>query len=64
MRACAVNTGVADCSLCGEPTCDHREDLEKMRTAAEKAGLWVKRDRAEAGAIPAQVFLTGPPFVC
>jgi hypothetical protein len=51
MRVCATEKGLEDCTQCGERAgCRHGELLEKMRSGALEAGLFVKsgeEDRAE-----------------
>jgi hypothetical protein len=43
MRTCASNKKLNDCSECPDPeTCEQTELLEKMRTGARNAGLFVK----------------------
>ena len=43
MRACASNKNIADCSECDQPkACKNHETLQKMRTGARDAGLFVK----------------------
>lgn len=43
MRACASSRNIADCSECDQPLeCENSETLQKMRTGAQSAGLFVK----------------------
>jgi hypothetical protein len=43
IRACASNKNITDCSECDQPTaCKNSEILQKMRTGARRAGLFVK----------------------
>ena len=43
IRACASNKNITDCSECDQPTaCKNSEMLQKMRTGARRAGLFVK----------------------
>ena len=45
MRACASNKNINDCSKCNQPTdCKNLETLQKMRTGALQAGLFVKTE--------------------
>ena len=48
MRNCAAEKGVANCSRCSDQNCDHQETLEKMRSGAEKAGLFLDRGEDES----------------
>ena len=49
MRTCAREKQTDECVDCPEPeSCAHREALDKMRTAAREAGLFVKTEKAEA----------------
>ena len=48
MRACASNKNITDCSECDQPTaCKNLETLEKMRTGASRAGLYVKTENVD-----------------
>ena len=47
MRSCAQERSLDDCSRCAEEECSHSEALDKMRTAAEEAGLTVKKEDAD-----------------
>ena len=50
MRSCASRKKVPDCSECAErPGCQHDALLEKMRSGAVAAGLFVKSGSADAG---------------
>ncbi len=52
MRACTTKRGIAECIGCTDPTaCPHRETLEKMRTGARAAGLFVKTEEADPQAL-------------
>lgn len=43
IRTCASNKKIADCSQCDQPAaCKNSEILQKMRTGAQDAGLFVK----------------------
>jgi len=43
IRNCASNKNITDCSECDQPTaCKNSETLQKMRTGASSAGLFVK----------------------
>jgi len=43
LKACGSGKGIDDCSGCGEPEgCSHIDVLQKMRTGAVAAGLYVK----------------------
>jgi hypothetical protein len=43
IRTCALSKNIADCSECEHPrTCKNIETLQKMRTGALRAGLFVK----------------------
>lgn len=45
MRTCASNKNITDCSECDQPTaCKNLEILQKMRTGARHAGLFVKTE--------------------
>ena len=48
MRACASGKEIADCNECDQPeTCKNAEILEKMRTGALRAGLFVKTENVD-----------------
>ena len=48
MRACASNKNITDCSQCDQPTaCKNLETLQKMRTGANRAGLYVKTENVD-----------------
>jgi len=48
MKTCASDKGIADCNECNQPeTCKHRETLEKMRTGALRARLFVKTENVD-----------------
>jgi len=52
MRPCARKKQLDDCSDCPDPgACEHRPALDKMRTAALEAGLLVKTQKGETGAL-------------
>jgi hypothetical protein len=52
MRTCASGRGLEECIACQEfDSCDHAEILEKMRSGARNAGLFVKA-RNEKGQAP------------
>ena len=45
MRTCASNKNITDCSECDQPMgCKNLEILQKMRTGARHAGLFVKTE--------------------
>lgn len=44
MRTCAADRNLVDCSECQESACKHEELLQKMRTGARDAGLFVKTE--------------------
>lgn len=44
MRACAADRKKEDCSACQESECKHAELLQKMRSGALDAGLFVKTE--------------------
>jgi len=45
IRNCASNKNITDCSQCDQPTaCKNSETLQKMRTGASNAGLFVKTE--------------------
>ncbi len=49
MRTCASSKGIADCSECGKPEgCQHTELLQKMRSGALGAGLFVKTEKKDS----------------
>ncbi len=55
MRACVSGKEIADCSECDQPqACSHAEHLEKMRTGAARAGLFVKTDNVDRAALLAE----------
>ena len=46
IRTCVTDKKIADCSECGDPEkCTHTEILNKMRTGATEAGLFVKLEK-------------------
>jgi hypothetical protein len=48
IRACAQSKQVEDCGECSEPgDCAHSDLLERMRSGAEAAGIFVKRGTGE-----------------
>jgi len=48
MRACASKMDINDCSECDQPgTCKNMEMLQKMRTGALRAGLFVKVENVD-----------------
>ena len=48
IKACASNKNIHDCSECQVPTaCNHSELLNKMRSGAVTAGLFVKTDAVD-----------------
>lgn len=48
MRSCASGKNISDCSECVESdSCKHTEILQRMRTGALKAGLFVKTEKAD-----------------
>jgi hypothetical protein len=48
MRICVTGKKISDCSECDAPDkCTHTEILDKMRTGAEKAGLYIKLEKAD-----------------
>lgn len=48
MRVCASNKNITDCSECDQPTaCKNLEMLQKMRTGARHAGLFVKTENVD-----------------
>jgi hypothetical protein len=45
MKACTLSKNINDCSECAQPEeCKNLEELQKMRTGALKAGLFVKTE--------------------
>ena len=48
MRACASNKNITDCTECDQQTaCENLETLQKMRTGASHAGLFVKTENVD-----------------
>lgn len=48
IRACATGKGLEDCSECPQPAdCKHVESLERMRSGARAAGLFVKTGQVD-----------------
>ncbi len=48
MRTCASSKNIADCGECDQPTaCKNSEALQKMRTGARHAGLFVKTENVD-----------------
>jgi hypothetical protein len=48
MKACASKKGINDCSECDQPeVCENLEMLQKMRTGARNAGLFVKTENVD-----------------
>jgi hypothetical protein len=48
MRACATGRKIDDCSMCAETEgCKHTEILQKMRSGALDAGLFIKTEDTE-----------------
>ena len=48
MRVCASNKKINDCSECDQPTaCKNLKTLQKMRTGAYHAGLFVKTENVD-----------------
>jgi len=48
IRICVANRKICDCSDCDTPEkCTHTELLDKMRTGAKEAGLFVKMEKAD-----------------
>jgi hypothetical protein len=49
IRICVTNKKIADCNDCDEPEkCSHTEILNKMRTGATDAGLFVKMEKIDS----------------
>ena len=52
MRTCTSDKHLSDCSECDNPdACAHKSILEKMRTGAIRAGLFVKTDKTDRRAL-------------
>ena len=52
MRACASNKNITDCSECNQhESCENLETLQKMRTGANQAGLFVKTEQTDRQAL-------------
>lgn len=52
MRACASSKDLTDCSECEQPeTCENQGILERMRTGALDAGLFVKTENVDRQAL-------------
>ena len=48
IRNCASNKKLTECSKCDQPTaCNNLETLQKMRTGASSAGLFVKTENVD-----------------
>ena len=48
IRTCASNKKLTECSKCDQPTaCKNLETLQKMRTGATRAGLFVKTENVD-----------------
>lgn len=48
LRQCALTKGLEGCHVCPDvETCEHKDDLEHMRSGALKAGLFVNTERAD-----------------
>lgn len=55
IRTCVTDKKIADCSECKEPgKCTHMEILDKMRTGAKEAGLFVKMGNTDGRKLVAQ----------